>query len=191
MNQLQFVLTLRGYIGKYIDYDNTQGFQCTDFGKQGLTILTGKRFGTMGNAIDWWRKPVQALKDVATAVSGSNAKAGDLVIKTPNHLGWATGNINATQVEIIEQNGHTGTGKKADGNQIRTRWISRSQVAGLWRPKALHEAASTPTKTYTVVKGDTLSGIGAKTGVAWKTIASLNGISSPYIIRPGQVLKLS
>lgn len=45
--------------------------------------------------------------------------------------------------------------------------------------------------TYTVVKGDTLSGIGKKVGVAWKTIASLNGIKAPYIIRAGQVLKLS
>lgn len=44
--------------------------------------------------------------------------------------------------------------------------------------------------TYTVVKGDTLSGIGAKLKIAWKTIADLNGIKSPYIINVGQVLKL-
>lgn len=44
--------------------------------------------------------------------------------------------------------------------------------------------------TYTVVKGDTLSGIGAKLKIAWKTIADLNGIKSPYTIRVGQVLKL-
>lgn len=50
---------------------------------------------------------------------------------------------------------------------------------------------STPTyKTYTVKSGDTLSGIGQKTGKNWKDIASLNGIKSPYIIYPGQVLKL-
>jgi lysozyme len=45
-------------------------------------------------------------------------------------------------------------------------------------------------KTYIVVGGDTLSGIGAKTGVAWRSIADLNGIKEPYIIYPGQVLKL-
>lgn len=44
-------------------------------------------------------------------------------------------------------------------------------------------------KYYTVKSGDTLSGIGAKLGVNWKTIASLNGISSPYTIYPGQKLK--
>lgn len=41
---------------------------------------------------------------------------------------------------------------------------------------------------YTVKSGDTLSGIGAKLGVSWKTIASKNGIASPYTIYPGQKL---
>lgn len=50
--------------------------------------------------------------------------------------------------------------------------------------------ASTAT-TYTVVKGDTLSKISAKTGVTWKTIAELNNIKFPYFIKIGQILKLS
>ncbi len=45
--------------------------------------------------------------------------------------------------------------------------------------------------TYTVKAGDSLSAVGAKVGVAWETIASLNGLSSPYTIHPGQVLKLA
>ena len=49
---------------------------------------------------------------------------------------------------------------------------------------------STPSsRTYTVKRGDTLSGIGAKLGVNWQTIASKNGIRSPYTIYPGQRLK--
>lgn len=45
-------------------------------------------------------------------------------------------------------------------------------------------------KTYTVKKGDTLSGIGAKTGTVWQDIARLNGIEHPYTIYPNQVLVL-
>lgn len=45
--------------------------------------------------------------------------------------------------------------------------------------------------TYTVVRGDTLSKIGSKVGIAWQTIAELNGIKPPYIIKIGQVLKLT
>ena len=50
--------------------------------------------------------------------------------------------------------------------------------------------ANTKPQTYTVVKGDTLSAIGKKLNVPWQTIASKNGIKSPYIIRVGQVLKI-
>lgn len=47
-----------------------------------------------------------------------------------------------------------------------------------------------PVGSYTVVSNDNLIGIGAKTGTNWQEIAKLNGITSPYIIYPGQVLKL-
>ncbi|MFF4531450.1 peptidoglycan-binding protein [Streptomyces sp. NPDC001407] len=43
--------------------------------------------------------------------------------------------------------------------------------------------------TYTVMKGDTLSGIAAKVGVVWQMLADLNGVKAPYTIYPGQVLK--
>lgn len=52
------------------------------------------------------------------------------------------------------------------------------------------ENVSQTVKTYTVVKGDTLSKIGSKLGIAWKDIANANGIPSPYSIRVGQVLRL-
>ena len=53
-------------------------------------------------------------------------------------------------------------------------------------------AATVPEyRTYTVMAGASLSTIGARTGVDWKTIAALNGINSPYTIHPGQVLKLA
>jgi LysM repeat protein len=52
--------------------------------------------------------------------------------------------------------------------------------------------STTPSnKTYAVVKGDSLSSIGSKTGIAWTQIAALNGIASPYTIYPGELLKLN
>ena len=48
--------------------------------------------------------------------------------------------------------------------------------------------------THTVVKGDTLWGIAEKylgDGMKYKQLASINGISSPYYIYVGQVIKLS
>lgn len=52
-------------------------------------------------------------------------------------------------------------------------------------------SAEKPTiKTYTVIKGDSLSKIGKKFGVPWQSIAKINNISAPYIIRPGQIIIL-
>ena len=44
--------------------------------------------------------------------------------------------------------------------------------------------------TYTVVKGDTLSGIASRFGTTYQKIASDNGIANPNLIFPGQVLKI-
>ncbi|MCA1189158.1 LysM peptidoglycan-binding domain-containing protein [Saccharopolyspora sp. 6T] len=43
---------------------------------------------------------------------------------------------------------------------------------------------------YVVQPGDTLSGIGAKVGVAWQSIAQANGITDPNLIYVGQVLRI-
>ncbi|MCI2149568.1 LysM peptidoglycan-binding domain-containing protein [Bifidobacterium crudilactis] len=63
--------------------------------------------------------------------------------------------------------------------------------AGPATQASLSGKATATTRTYTVARGDTLSRIGAKTGVPWTTIASLNGIRAPYVIYTGQTLKLA
>ena len=45
-------------------------------------------------------------------------------------------------------------------------------------------------ETYVVQPGDTLSGIGAKVGVPWQSIAQANGINDPNLIYVGQVLRI-
>ncbi|MGW2467946.1 peptidoglycan-binding protein [Streptomyces bauhiniae] len=63
------------------------------------------------------------------------------------------------------------------------------------RAKALVGAkptgGSTAGSTYKVKSGDTLIGIGTRTGVAWKTLAALNKLKAPYTLKVGQVLKLA
>jgi LysM repeat protein len=57
---------------------------------------------------------------------------------------------------------------------------------------ATTKAQAPAVKHYTVKKGDTLVGIARhhKVPGGWKAIASANRIHSPYIIHPGQVLRL-
>lgn len=73
-------------------------------------------------------------------------------------------------------------------NAVKTRISNLTTVS---TPITTSPTVTVSTNSYIVVKGDTLSKIGEKTGIAWKTIATLNGIKPPYIIKVGQVLKLS
>jgi LysM repeat protein len=45
-------------------------------------------------------------------------------------------------------------------------------------------------KTYTVVSGDTLSGIAAKYGTTYQILAQINGIANPNLIQVGQVITI-
>ena len=56
--------------------------------------------------------------------------------------------------------------------------------------KKLGGGSSSSSKTYTVKKGDTLSGIATKFGTTYQEIARKNGIANPNKIYPGQVLKI-
>ena len=46
------------------------------------------------------------------------------------------------------------------------------------------------TTTYTVVSGDTLSGIAMKYNTSWQLLADINNISNPGLIYAGQVIKV-
>jgi LysM repeat protein len=52
-------------------------------------------------------------------------------------------------------------------------------------------AAPAPVSTYTVVRGDSLSGIASRFGTTSRNLMSINGITNANYIRVGQVLKLS
>ncbi|MGP3750886.1 LysM peptidoglycan-binding domain-containing protein [Streptomyces sp. IBSNAI001] len=76
------------------------------------------------------------------------------------------------------------------GNIDRAAILKAAPTTSTPATPATPSAPATSTSTYTVKSGDTLSGIGAKTGVKWESIAALNGIKAPYTIKVGQVLKL-
>ena len=66
----------------------------------------------------------------------------------------------------------------------------RSDVSKAMTPAQVKPQPPVSGKTYTVVKGDTLSEIAQKYGTTVDTLAQLNGIKDPNLIVVGQVLKL-
>lgn len=105
-----------------------------------------------------------------------------------------------------ETSGSTYTVRSGDclssiGENLGVSWQSIASANGIGYPYTIYpgqvlsipgaSGSSYSGYTYTVVSGDCLSTIGSKLGVSWQSIASANGISSPYTIYPGQVLRVA
>jgi flagellar protein FlgJ len=74
-----------------------------------------------------------------------------------------------------------------------TRVHDKPPASGPARPAvapAVPAPGTVKTTTHTIARGETLSSIAAHYKVRYKTIADLNGIRSPYVIRPDQVLRI-
>ncbi|SYW05375.1 putative Lysozyme [Oenococcus oeni] len=142
---------------------------------------------------------------VKTTTSTPAVKAGQQANNTPKSLivvgdtvkvnfsasKWSTGEVIPSWVK-----GKSYKVAQVSGNNVLlagiSSWISKSNVEILLTTST-SSALSSPgsTATYTVKSGDTLSAIAVKYGTTYQTLASLNGIKSPYLIIPGEVLKLS
>lgn len=136
------------WLGHVVDYDRVYKFQCVDLILQYIYECYGINRDVSGNAIDYWTKTGvngfnQALLNKFNKIPNTEVQQGDIVVLNGlpgnpyGHIGIATGNINATEVEILEQNGQDGSGNGLGGNVIRTRYIARNRVAGLLRPQVL------------------------------------------------------
>lgn len=81
-------------------------------------------------------------------------------------------------------------------NMDREAWMRYAAKNGKPAPAPAPSPAPAPApapadyQTYTVVSGDTLSGIAAKFGTTYQKIAADNGIANPNLIYPNQVLKI-
>ncbi len=68
---------------------------------------------------------------------------------------------------------------------------SASPVAAASPPPVSPRPSATPKpKTYKVKAGDTLSGIASRFHTTVKAIVAVNALKSPYVIHPGEILKL-
>lgn len=129
------------WLGRRVDIDKVFDYQCVDLVKQYMLEVYGMPNGAYGNAIDYWTKPVRQVLEKFYKVQTTHARQGDVVIlygtsgNVYGHIGIATGAANATHIEILEQNGATGNGSGVGGDAIRKRYIPRTRVPGILRPK--------------------------------------------------------
>lgn len=79
---------------------------------------------------------------------------------------------------------------QAQASAVPANVIPASAVAATI-PAAMQPMAPAAPATYTIVRGDTISGIAARYGLNTNTVLQLNGLSANTIIYPGQQIKLS
>lgn len=186
------------WLGKRIDYDKVYEFQCVDLVKQYLYQEFRLNPGSWGNAIDYWTRTHPKILTKFKRVQTNAPKRGDVVILRGvpgrnsakyGHIGIATGRATPTTVEILEQNGSTGNGSGEGGDAIRKRFVPRTRIAGVLRPKltakvvaAVKNVVKKQPVYLRVRSGEGLSGLAKRAGykdyskpARWTAIAKLNG----------------
>lgn len=112
----------------------------------------------------------------------------DYTVKSGDTLSAIASRYGMTVNALVMLNGIKNANLIYPGQVLR---VADSGAGSTVTNKATTPITSTGTQAYTVRYGDTLSGIASRYGTSVSALASLNGISNPNWIYPGQVLKLS
>ncbi|MFK4298840.1 LysM repeat protein [Arthrobacter sp. GAS37] len=91
---------------------------------------------------------------------------------------------------VLQLNGLSGNTIIYPGQQIKLSGSAGAPSAPAPAPSPAPSPASSSAASYTVVSGDTLSGIAARHGVALSDVFSWNGLNGRSIIYPGQKIKV-
>ncbi len=159
----------------------------TDNGYKGTTTAS-----TGGTAVKTTTStPAVKAGQQANNTPKSSITVGDTVKVNFSASKWSTGQSIPSWVK-----GKSYKVLQVSGNNVLlagiSSWISKSNVEILLTTStAAKISAPSSTGYYTVQSGDTLGAIAAKYGTTYQKLASLNGIGSPYIIIPGEKLKVS
>lgn len=152
---------------------------------------TGKVNGINASVdMDWFNGSVEELYRLAgEQLPGPRTyrvKQGDTLQSISDQFGVSLSELVSANAQLIQPNLNLNI---PDPTTPSTR--TTTEVAPEPGPAGRDSdgSAASP-RTYTVRSGDTLSGIALKYGTNYGAIAQLNGIAPPYLVVPGQVLKI-
>lgn len=116
-----------------------------------------------------------SVSNKATAPIANNVSTNSYVVKSGDTLSGIASRYGMSTSALASLNGIINANLIYPGQVIKVSGSSNGSSA----------------TTYTVKSGDSLSGIASRYGTTVSALASLNGISNPNWIYPGQVLKIS
>ena len=120
-----------------------------------------------------------------TTPSTSTTTAATYTVKAGDTLGQIAANHQTSVNQLVQLNKLTNPNLIYVGQVLTIKQATSASQSTTATP-----AKPTPTATYTVKAGDTLSQIAASHGTSYQNLASLNHLSNPNEIYVGQTLKL-
>lgn len=120
-----------------------------------------------------------------TTPSTSTTTAATYTVKAGDTLGQIAANHQTSVNQLVQLNKLTNPNLIYVGQVLTIKQATSASQSTIATP-----AKPTPTATYTVKAGDTLSQIAANYGTSYQNLASLNHLSNPNEIYVGQTLKL-
>lgn len=155
------------WFGKRVDYDGVYRFQCVDLILQYLSQVYGIHSGVWGNAIDYWNKPTGVLlQHFDKLPADTPIQKGDIIVFKPtitNEFGHIAIAVDGNT--MLEQNGATGDGDGAGGDEIRYRAIPKERIAGILRWKGASMDEIKKLKEILSLREDWLNKIAYAAGV--------------------------
>jgi len=179
--------------GEKGDYD-CSSLVITAWQNAGVPVKTNGASYT-GNMLSVFKK--LGFTDVTSKINlatGTGLNYGDVLLNVTHHTGMSLGDGRLVHASINEKGTVTG-GIPGDqtGGEICIRSYYNRPWTNILRYTAEETAVTPDTATYanyTVVKGDTLSGIAKRYGMKLDEIISINNITKPNLINVGQVLNI-
>ena len=200
-----FVSQIQGYIGEallVLDWE-VEATWNIDWAKRWLDRVyekTGVKplVYASGSVINGnnWSNVTNADYGLWIAYWPNNYQYGEGWPTSPSEMSYGTGDWKMWAIwQFSSRNGRLDCDV---ANMDRAGWLKYAAKNGNPAPAPTPAPSPAPAPapapsnytTYTVVKGDTLSGIASKFGTTYQKIASDNGIANPNLIYPGQVLKI-
>lgn len=130
---------------------------------------------------------------IGTAVLPATASADaptSYTVVSGDYLYGIASKYRVRLADLLSVNGFVVTTVILPGQTIKLPAGATAPTAIVSTPAAAASTSSTSGSTYTIVAGDTLSGIASRAGVTLKALLDLNGLTVTSLILPGRTLQL-
>ncbi|WGH84621.1 lytic transglycosylase domain-containing protein [Auritidibacter ignavus] len=158
-------------------------------------IYPGQKIKLSGTNTGSKKPASSATNTKTTSGNAGSSKSSTYTVKRGDTLSGIAARHGVSLSTLLNANGLKTSSIIYPGQKIKlsgTNTGSKKPASSATNTKTTSgNAGSSQSSTYTVKRGDTLSGIAARHGVSLSTLFNANGLKTSSIIYPGQKIKLS